>query len=361
MLQILKICAQKAVHAGGSMKFSGITLKGRMIAFLAMLTIMVLAAETPAAAGRAEEPQQRYRIAVFIPGVTAGSPIYDMLARGAQRAADEFDHVTANIIEGGTNQGEWTGKISSIAAQGDHDLIVTSNPAMPEIVNEISQRFTTQKFIVMDGHLEGNPNIYTLRYDQYQQAYLAGYFAGLVTASSMDHSRSGLRIGLIAGQEYPDMNRSILPGYRDGAQDAAPGTAVDFRVVGNWYDASKGKELAREMISAGADVLLPISGGANYGVLEAAIEHNAYVIWYDTSGYYKAPGVVIGSTELLQDEATYMKVKAAVLGELPFGSAETVGVEEGFVRFVSDDPLFEAHVPEEVRNRMMERISQMQQ
>ncbi len=347
------------------MKFSGIKRnRGVFITLFAAAALFLSAAVFPTAvqaAGRSEASEERYRIAVFIPGVTAGSPIYEMLAKGAQRAADEFPHASANIIEGGTNQGEWLNKISAIAAQGDHDLIVTSNPAMPEIVQEVSLRFPTQKFIVMDGFLEGNPNIYTLRYDQYQQAYMAGYFAGLVTSSSMEYANSSLRIGLIAGQEYPDMNRSILPGYRDGAMDAAPGTSVDFRVVGNWYDASKGKELAREMISSGADVILPISGGANYGVLEAAIEQHAYIVWYDTSGYDKAPGVIIGSTAIHQDEATYQKVREAILGTLAFGTAEMGGIEDSLVRFVSDDPLFEQFVPAELREALLKRIGDLQQ
>jgi len=339
------------------MKFSG-TSKRWSAAALTLLLVLTVPAGI-AAAGRAEAPDDSYRIAVFVPGVTAGSPIYEMLAEGARRAADEFDHARANIIEGGTNQGEWPGKIASIAAQGDHDLIVTSNPAMPEIVNEVSQRFPDQKFVVMDGYLEGNPSIYTLRYDQYQQAYLAGYFAGLVTSSTMEFAGEQLKIGLVAGQEYPDMNQSILPGYREGAQDAAPGTEVDFRVVGNWYDASRGKELAREIISGGADVLLPISGGANYGVLEAAIEGDAYVIWYDTSGYHEAPGTVIGSTAIMQDTATYETVKAAIEGSLPFGSADKAGLQEGMVTFITDDPLFEEHVPEDIRRALISRMEEL--
>ncbi len=344
------------MHGGGSMKFSGTSAVLRII----MVIVVILMVPSLLAAGGIRETSE-YRIAVFIPGVTAGSPIYEMLAQGVQRAADEYDHVRANIIEGGTNQGEWADKIAAIAAQGAHDLIVTSNPAMPEIVNEISQQFPQQKFVVMDGFLEGNPSIYTLRYNQYQQAYLAGYFAGLVTASSMEQANSRLKIGLVAGQEYPDMNRSILPGFTDGAADAAGEIEVDFRVVGNWYDASRGKELARDMINAGADVLLPIAGGANYGVLEAAIEYGAYVIWYDTSGYSKAPGVIIGSTAIAQDESTYHTIVRAIEGDLPFGQADQAGISEHAVRFVDDDPLFSEHVPEQIRSALQERITQLSQ
>lgn len=342
------------------MKFSGIFSRTGIKTLLLAAVMIIVSGAVLTAAGQEDQGEPPYRIAVFVPGIIADSPIYEMLADGARRAAEEHHNARIHVIEGGTNQGEWQGSISSIAAQGDHDLIVTSNPSMPEIVDEISQHFPEQKFIVMDGYLEGNPSIYTMRYNQYEQAYLAGYFAGLVTQSTMDWASPDAKIGLVAGQEYPDMTQSILPGYRDGANDAAPGTEVDFRVVGNWYDAAKGKELAREMISGGADVIVPISGGANFGVLEAAIDYQAYIVWYDTSGYSHAPGVVIGSTSIGQEQATYQAVTQAIEGTLPFGSADEAGIKEGFIQFVTDDPLFEEHVPEDIRNQLLERIEEFE-
>jgi len=313
------------------------------------------AAEKPSAAA-SEKP---YRIAVFIPGVVAGSPIYEMLADGARRAADAYEHASVNIIEGGFNQGEWQPKLTSIAAAGKHELIVTSNPAMPEICSRISERFPDQHFLIFDGELAGNPRIYTLRYNQYQQAYMAGYLAGLVTSSSMEYANSQLKIGLIAGQEYPDMNQSILPGYTDGAQAAAGSSLkVDFRVVGNWYDAAKSSELAREMIQGGADVILPISGGANQGVLKAVQELGAYTIWYDSDGYDLAPGHVVGSTTIRQDRAAFEKISMAIEGTLPYGTAETAGVAGEWITFIDDSPLYRQHVPEDIRKAFKQAIEE---
>lgn len=334
----------------------------------AVCLLLLLSSAFLTAAGHPESSQEpdaeesvmeAYNIAVFIPGVTAGSPIYEMLAEGAEKAAADYPHVDVNIIEGGFNQGEWQAKLSSIAAAGKHNLIVTSNPAMPEICSKISERFPNQKFLIFDGELSGNPNIYTLRYNQYQQAYIAGYLAGLVTSSSMEYANDEKKIGLIAGQEYPDMNQSILPGYTDGAEAAAGSISVDFRVVGNWFDASKSSELAREMIKDGADVLLPISGGANQGVLKVVKELDAYTLWYDSDGYDLAPGHVIGSTTIRQDKAAYEKIKLAVEGKLPFGTAETAGIEGKWITFIDDNPLYAEHVPETIRQKLQNAIDDM--
>lgn len=319
-----------------------------------------------------EQPEQ-YDIAVFIPGAVAGSPLYRELAEGTEAAAGEYDYATAKVIEGGFNQGEWLDKVTELAASGKYELIVSSNPALPEICAKVADRFPEQKFLLFDGYLEGNEQIYTFRYNQREQAFLAGHMAGLITTAassggsaspgetgSPEGANEELKIGLIAGQEYPDMNNAIRPGYLQGARKINKNIELDFRVVGNWYDAAKAGELAKEMIAGGVDVILPIAGGANQGVLKAAKEHSAYLVWYDSNGYDKAPGVVLGSTAILQEEAAYKKTMEAIEGKIPFDNARVVGVEEGWITFLDEDPLFLEHVPEDIRKRQSELLKSME-
>jgi simple sugar transport system substrate-binding protein len=196
--------------------------------------------------------------------------------------------------------------------------------------------------------------IYTLRYNQREQAYMAGHLAALVAGAA----GSG-RIGLVAGQEYPAMNGIILPAYEEGARAVNADSTVDFRVVGNWFDAGKGAELASDMIRHGAAVILCIAGGANEGVVQAAAEAGAKVIWFDTNGYAIRPGTVVGSSILYQDKAAYEKTRAFLEGRLPFGSAEILGVAEGYVDFVEDDPHYIASVDPEIRERQAALVDQI--
>ncbi len=324
----------------------------RTLTFLGLILLGVFFSSC----SKQEEPQDSFNIAVFVPGVVSGSPIYEMLAAGAQSAAAEYEHVNLNIIEGGSNQGEWEEKISSLAATGKQDVIITSNPAMPGICAAVSKKFPSQYFIVMDGYLEDNDHIYTLRYDQEQQAMLNGHLAGLVTSSEMEGANDQLTIGLIAGQEYPDMLDLIAPGFLAGAKAVDDAIELDFRAVGNWYDAAKGAELARAMISAGVDVILPIAGGANQGVVTAAHEAGIYVLWFDANGYAQQPGTVVGSTSIQQDTATYDTLVKAIEGTLPYGEAVTLGLESGFITFIEDDELYTSYVPEKVRTAQNEYL-----
>ncbi|MDR1905225.1 MAG: BMP family ABC transporter substrate-binding protein [Treponema sp.] len=293
-------------------------------------------------------------IAVFIPGVMSGSPIYGMLADGVRNAAADFSEaegreIRVNVIEAGYNQAEWESKLTALAASGSYGLIVSSNPSLPAIAESVSAKFPQQKFLLLDGEIEGRPTIYTMRYNQREQAYIAGHIAALVSLDLAAGGRPSMRIGLVAGQEYPVMDNIIRPGYEEGAKAVDQGFTVDFRVVGNWFDAGKGAELALDMIRGGAQVILCVAGGANEGVVKAASETGKKAVWFDTNGYNIMPGTVVGSSVLYQEKAAYEKTMLFLKGALPFGKAEVVGIADGYVDFIEDDPLYTTAVSEAAR------------
>ena len=300
-----------------------------------------------------DEPKSEsapHSVAVFVPGVVAGSPTYEALVAGVESAAAERDGTTVKVVEGGFNQGEWIDGVTALAASGIYDTIITSNPAMPEICEQVALQFPNQKFIVLDGHLSGNESIHTIQYNQMEQSYLIGHLAGLISESTLPGANPDLKVGLIAGQEYPIMNGVIRVGFELGMQAVDPAMGLDFRVLGNWYDASRASELASIMYDSGVDVILAIAGGANQGVLSEARRRGTYVLWFDGNGYAEAPGVVLGSSALEQRRTAYEKILAAIDGSVPYGSAEVVGVADGYVTFIEDDPLYIEHVPEAIRS-----------
>jgi simple sugar transport system substrate-binding protein len=305
-------------------------------------------------------------IAVYIPGVMSGSPIYEMLSSGVQRAADEVGGITVTIVEAGYNQSEWETKLTALAAQQKFDLIVSSNPSLPELANTVSKKFPASRFLLLDGELSGNPSIYTLRYNQREQSYMSGYLGALLAgeAAAERKNRTGnsgntVHIGLIAAQNYPVMNNTILPGYLRGARAVMPDISVDFRIVGNWFDAAKAMELASGMISEGVDVILTIAGSANEGVLQAAAEKNAKILWFDVNAYSLRPGIIAGCSVLRQEKAAYDKTMSYIRGELPFGVCEKAGIQDGYIDFIDYDPLYLSTVSAEVREQqavMLEKL-----
>lgn len=312
---------------------------------------------------KAKEGEKSINIAVFLPGVRAESAIYDMLATGVEEAVEEGKksgkNVSLTILEAGTNQSQWVEKMSNLASEGKYDILISSNPSMPSIAKEVLEKFPNNKFLLLDSYCDDEKRITTAKYNQYEQAYIAGHMAALVSTSGMKYAKKTKKIGLISGQEYPDMTNIILPSFTKGAKDVDADIEVDFRIVGNWYDASKGAELANSMYNEGVDVIMPICGGANQGAIASAKENGFYLVWFDSNGYSKAEGYVVGSATLEQQRCAYEKTLSFINGSLKEGTAEILGMKEGYIKFVGDDPIYISTVPSDLREKqenMLKRI-----
>jgi len=320
-----------------------------------MAAALCMAMAAPLFAGgekEAAKPTGPVNIGIYVPGVAAGSPLYEQLVSGAQKAAAEFPSITLKVVEGGFNQAEWPEKVTSMVASGEYAYLLTSNPSLPAICVEVAKQFPKQKFICMDGYLAGNPQFYTVMYNQVEQGYMAGYLAGLVTKSAMTGATPDLKVGAIVAQEYPALTLEMIPGYTQGFKAVDSGITLDYRVIGNWYDANKAADLANSMMDQGVDVILAIAGGAGQGIIKAAQARGRYVVYFDSNVYKLAPGTIIGCATLDQERAVYETLKKVMQGTLAFGKADVVASKAGYVDFADKDPLYTDNVSADVRAKM---------
>ena len=288
-------------------------------------------------------------VLVYIAGVTAGSPPYEALAEGATEFASENQNITVKVYEAGFNQAQWEEQLTSLVATGEYDLVLTSNPSLPEICASIGKKFPKQKFVITDAFMEGNPQIRTYLFNQYEQSLYLGYLAGLVTTSNMSHANKDLKIGFIVAQEYPLLNKHMLPGFLDGARMVNPNIELDFRVIGNWFDANKTADLATSMKNAGVDVFAAIAGGAAQGLFKVAKEQGAYIVFHNSNEYKNAPGYVVGCGSMEQKKLTKEILKNALSGTIEYGAASIVGAQDGYLGFFADDPAYTNNLPETIR------------
>jgi simple sugar transport system substrate-binding protein len=320
---------------------------------LLFLSVLLLGSSLFAAGagGGGAKPSSSLSVLVYITGMTAGSPSYEMLARGAESFAASHSNVTVKVYEAGFNQAEWEEQLTSLVAGGGYDLVLGSNPSLPEICESVGKKFPNQRFIITDAEHSGNPRISTYLYNQYEQSFYLGYLAGLITVSSMPNANPAKRIGFIAAQEYPLLNRHIVPGFLEGARRADPGIELDFRVIGNWFDANKAADLASGMIDSGVDVFASIAGGAAQGMIHTATQRGAYVVFHNTNEYSLAPGVIVGCG-LMEQEKLVQKILSDVLeGKAQYGVSQTVGLKEGYLGFAADDPGYVNSLPTDIRNK----------
>lgn len=90
------------------------------------------------------------------------------------------------------------------------------------------------------------PNLAGYQVRLYEGAYLMGIIAGGVSKSKV--------LGFVAPKPTPEVLRNINA-FTLGARAVKPGTTTRVRFVGSWNDPAKERELAEELITAGADVL----------------------------------------------------------------------------------------------------------
>ena len=294
---------------------------------------------------------ERFSVLVYITGVVAGSPPYELLAAGAQEFAGAHDTARVTVYEAGFNQAEWEEQLTSLVASGEYDLVLGSNPSLPEICAEVGKKFPEQRFIITDAWYQGNPQISAWLYNQYEQSLYLGYLAGLVTVSAMPNANPAKRIGFIASQEYPILSRHIVPGFIAGARLVDPEIELDFRVIGNWFDANKAADLASSMIDSGVDTLTAIAGGAAQGMIKTAKERGAYVVWYNTNEYSQAPGVIVGCGLMEQKKLVMEILAGALAGNIQYGTSRTIGAKEGYLNFIADDPLYRDSLPAGIREK----------
>ncbi|MCL2042898.1 MAG: BMP family ABC transporter substrate-binding protein [Treponema sp.] len=322
-------------------------MKKNIVTLLLIIIILLSACRPRDSAGT----EGTVSVLVYITGVVAGSPSYEMLAAGAEEFAAEHSNVTVKVYEAGYNQAEWEEQLMSMVAGGEYDLVLGSNPSLPEICASVSRSFPSQHFIITDAQYIGNPRISTYMFNQYEQALFLGYLAGLVTTGDMPLANASKRIGFIAAQEYPLLTGHIVPGFLDGARRTDPDIELDFRVIGNWSDASRAADLASGMINAGVDVFTSIAGSAAQGLVRTIAQRGAYAVFFNSNEYSRAPGLIIGCGSMEQKKLTKEIIADFLAGNIQFGSSRTIGVQDGYLNFIFNDPGFRDYVSADIQER----------
>jgi basic membrane protein A len=91
----------------------------------------------------------------------------------------------------------------------------------------------------------------------------------------------------------------------------------------------KGYEIANRMYSGGADILFNASGASGPGIIQAALEHQKYVIGTDANQDYLAPGFVLTSLMKRLDVSMIDICEKFIHGEFQGNTTYEHGLENG--------------------------------
>lgn len=139
--------------------------------------------------------------------------------------------------------------------------------------------------------------------------------------------------------------REFETGFRAGVMSVDPTIEVQTAWVGSFTDPAKGKQTAEQMYGSGVDVIYHASGGTGLGVIEAARDHDRYVIGVDSDQNHLAPEHVITSMLKRVDVAVFEMTRRMVEGDFPGGQVVVMGLAEDGVGY-SDTTLWDKLPPD---------------
>lgn len=203
----------------------------------------------------------------------------------------------------------------------DVDLILGVGMKLADAIKEGSELYPEQNFVLVDEEIDAS-NVKNILFKAEESAYLAGLIAGKTTKTN--------NVGFIGGMELPVID-TFKYGYMAGVKAANPDAKVQAQYANSFTDQAKGKAIANQMYTNGADIVFTCGGDVGTGAIEAAKENNKYAIGVDRDQSDLAPENVLTSAIKRVDAGVFETVKSYVNGTFEGGTTTTYGLEENAV------------------------------
>jgi len=292
----------------------------------------------PVAAAPAPAPKPEPLKAAFVyvgPVGDAGWTFAHDLGRKAVEAK-YGDKVKTTFVEKVPEGPDAERVIRDLVAQGNKIIFATSfgfGDAMEKVAKDNPE--------VLFEHATGYktaPNLRVYEGRFYEDAYLAGVLAGLMTKTA--------KLGFVASFPIPEVLRNI-DAYTLGAQSVNPKVKTKVVWVNSWFDPPKETEAAVSLMNQGADVLLQNTDST--AVLQAAEKAGKYAFGWDSDISAFAPKAHLASC-VLNWGVYYDKAIGDVLAKTWKTEVTKWGIKEGANDFVK----IADFVPEAAKKKVAE-------
>lgn len=324
---------------------------------LALVMVMSLAAcgktEEPAASDNTGTEQtqgngEAKKAILIVNGNLGDLGFFDSANGGMKRLKEELGF-EIQVIETGDEESKWEPALAD-AAEEDADYIIAVSPSMVEPMQKIAPLYPEKKFLLVDNTVDFEAddlsNVYCATFKQNEGSFLAGAAAALLAGDNA-------KLGFIGGMDIPPIN-DFLVGYIEGALEVNPDTKIIATYTGDYYDPAKGKEHGIVLSNQGVEVMFAAAGPAGLGVIEAAVDAGKKVVGVDSdqSAAYAANGdektaeTIVTSMMKNVGDVIFRAIELDLAGELPLGTAESLGIAEGGVGLAKNE-VYEAAFTEE--------------
>lgn len=190
------------------------------------------------------------------------------------------------------------------------------------------------------------PNLANLHVNNEDLFHVLGQVAARLSKSNI--------IGAVGGWEIPPI-RIQADAFKRGVLKANPNAKVNVIFTGTFYDAVKGKEAARALISQGSDVIAHMADSTGLGVIQAASENNVITMGYFADQQKVAPKSVATSAVIKVDELFWLALKSVMDKKFKSGPS-VLGFKSGVLKLGTYGPM----VPDKVKSEISSLIADIE-
>jgi basic membrane protein A and related proteins len=204
---------------------------------------------------------------------------------GLQAARDAPGaHVAIREVES-ASAADYAPNLTSATSQGC-SVIVAVGPLLADAVSRVAAAHPSQQFVLVDG-AANLPNVHSVQFDTVQAAFLAGFLAA-------GYSKTGI-VATYGGLKIPPVT-IFMDGFVQGVGQYNKTSQARVQVLG-WNRSTQagtftntfaspdvGRKISDQLRTAGADVIMPVAGGAGIGTVQDAASGKFTAIWVDVDG-----------------------------------------------------------------------------
>ena len=279
-----------------------------------------------------------FKVALLTPGPISDQSWNGGAYAGLMRIRDSLGAEVSHIQT--KTPAEFEQNFRQYGASG-YTLVFGHGFEFQDAASRVAPEFPKTIFITTGGTATG-VNQAAMGFSFGQPSFLAGYVAGSVTKSGI--------VGCIGGTELPPVKASFAA-FTAGVHAANPKATILISYIGNWDDASAGKEQALAQIGRGTDVIFQNADAAGLGVFQAAKQtHGVFVIGSNADQNSIAPTVTLGSV-LIDLPRAFMLVAREVQSGTFKGKMIQLDTKTDVVRWVPNPSLPNA-IPRDVTLRV---------
>ncbi len=224
----------------------------------------------------------KLRVALLTPGPISDNSWNGSAYQGLLQLRDSLGAEISHIQT--RTPADFDENFRQYGAQG-YRLVIGNGFEFQDAARRVAPVYPNTIYVITSGRVSG-PNLAGVTFLFEEASYEAGIIAAAVTKTN--------RLGLIAGTELPTVKTSF-EAFARGARSIKPNVQIVTSFIGNWEDASVGKEQALTQIARGVDVIFQNADAAGLGVFQAVKEKKVFAIGSNANQNDIAPDFILAS------------------------------------------------------------------